>query len=219
MACFHELICSKGWHRTLQHLGMPVFLIDKYNTSKFCPECMEPLESFKWVKNPRPWQQKRDVPSTDSVPDGDNSKTSAKRYKQGNKIVCHGLHHCMNVDCLKTVPGYENTTCQCLWNHDTAAVLNFCKILMVNHVGEEWPKYLQHPMQVGKDSDTVPAKRKHAPKKAVVPATSSDVQPTADSRPSKHARATSIAADLPVTHPVNNNGEDANKQDTSDNEY
>ncbi|KAJ2889154.1 hypothetical protein FB639_000100, partial [Coemansia asiatica] len=88
-----------------------------------------------------------------------------------------------------------------------AAVLNFCKILMVHYVGEEWPKYLQHPKQVVKDSDTVPAKRKHTPKKAVVPATSSNMQPTADSRPSKCTRATSIAADLPVTHPFNNNSD------------
>ncbi|KAJ1645227.1 hypothetical protein LPJ64_003160 [Coemansia asiatica] len=198
MARFHEPIRGKGWRKTLQHLGMPVFLIDEYNTSKFCPECMQPLESFKWVKNPRPWQQKKDVPNTDSVPDGDNSKTSAKKYKQGDKIVCHGLRRL----CLA-----ENTTHRRLWNRDTAAVLNFRKILMTHRVGEERPKYLQRPMQVVKESNTVPAKRKRAPKKAVVPVTSSNIQPMADSRPSKRARATSVAADLPVTHPVNNNGD------------
>ncbi|KAJ2843982.1 hypothetical protein J3B02_005100, partial [Coemansia erecta] len=81
---------------------------------------------------------------------------------------------------------------------------------MAHHVGKEQPKYLQHPMQVVKDSDTVPAKRKHTPKKVVVPVASSNVQPTADSRPSKCARATSIAADLPVTHPVDNNSDSDN---------
>ncbi|KAJ2604984.1 hypothetical protein H4R99_001457 [Coemansia sp. RSA 1722] len=34
MVHYHKLICSKGWRKTLQRLGVPVFLIDEYNTQE-----------------------------------------------------------------------------------------------------------------------------------------------------------------------------------------
>lgn len=65
---FQEPTRNKGLIRMLKKNGFPVFLIDEFKTSSFCPECEHALEKFKTIPNPRP--HKRTVAPT---------------------VVCHGL--------------------------------------------------------------------------------------------------------------------------------
>ncbi|KAI7861397.1 hypothetical protein BDF14DRAFT_1738809 [Spinellus fusiger] len=44
--------------RILKKEGFKLYLINEFKTSSLCPECkFSPLEKFKHVKNPRPYQR------------------------------------------------------------------------------------------------------------------------------------------------------------------
>lgn len=76
---FQEPTRKRGLIRMLKKNGFPVFLIDEFKTSSFCPECEHALQKFKTVANPR--RLKKAVAPT---------------------VVCHALLKCViHVD-LKT---------------------------------------------------------------------------------------------------------------------
>ncbi|CEP15153.1 hypothetical protein [Parasitella parasitica] len=94
---------NKGLRRMLKKNGFPLYLIDEFRTSSFCPKCESDLEKFKVIPNPRPHNQEKQP-----------------------KVLCHGLLRCKNMSCLEQQTSEGN---QRLWNRDQAAVLNFRKIL------------------------------------------------------------------------------------------
>lgn len=56
---YQEPTRSKGLIATLKKNGFKLYLIDEYKTSSFCPECESPLEKFKTIVNPRPYQRRK----------------------------------------------------------------------------------------------------------------------------------------------------------------
>ncbi|GAA5807290.1 hypothetical protein MFLAVUS_000647 [Mucor flavus] len=56
---YQEPTRSKGLIATLKKNGFKLYLIDEYKTSSFCPECESPLEKFKTIINPRPYQRRK----------------------------------------------------------------------------------------------------------------------------------------------------------------
>lgn len=65
---FQDPTRNKGLITMLKKNGFSVYLINEFKTSSHCPTCEEKLETFKTVKNPRPYQRR-------------NRPT----------VVCHGL--------------------------------------------------------------------------------------------------------------------------------
>ncbi|CEP17562.1 hypothetical protein [Parasitella parasitica] len=115
MARFHEPIMGKGMRRMLKKEGFAMSLIDKYNTSSYCPTCKDgALETFKEVRNPRVF-----------------------RRAKNPKVKCHGLLRCTNQNCLK--PSSR------LWNRDLAAVLNFRDIVFSHRQALGRPERFKRP--------------------------------------------------------------------------
>ncbi|GAA5807736.1 hypothetical protein MFLAVUS_001111 [Mucor flavus] len=56
---YQEPTRSKDLIATLKKNGFKLYLIDEYKTSSFCPECESPLEKFKTIVNPRPYQRRK----------------------------------------------------------------------------------------------------------------------------------------------------------------
>ncbi|KAJ2068083.1 hypothetical protein GGH13_005046 [Coemansia sp. S155-1] len=77
-----------------------------FRTSCVCPECDKSLETFKTVRNPRPFQRK-------------NHPT----------VTCNGLLRCTNQECLWTVDKYKGSSERRLFNRNEAAVMNFRRIV------------------------------------------------------------------------------------------
>lgn len=101
---YHEPIRGRGVRQMLRSKGFDVRLIDEYKSSKFCPTCAANVETFKRVKNPRPY--KRATMPT---------------------VISHGLLRCTNQSCMEQPSGY--TVVSKLWNRDLLACLNFRHIL------------------------------------------------------------------------------------------
>ncbi|CEP17069.1 hypothetical protein [Parasitella parasitica] len=73
-----EPTVNKGLIKMLKKNGFPVYLINEYKTSSYCPACESELEQFKHVRNPRPYQR--------------NKRPTVLR---------HGLLRCKNFLCLE----------------------------------------------------------------------------------------------------------------------
>ncbi|KAJ2500747.1 hypothetical protein GGH96_002500 [Coemansia sp. RSA 1972] len=62
---YHELVRGTGsWTppscpTLLKRGGFPVYLINEYLTSSLCPTCENPVSTFHYVKNPRPYRRTR----------------------------------------------------------------------------------------------------------------------------------------------------------------
>ncbi|GAA5817186.1 hypothetical protein MFLAVUS_010728 [Mucor flavus] len=104
---YQEPTRSKGLIATLKKNGFKLYLIDEYKTSSFCPECESPLEKFKTIVNPRPYQRRK-MPT----------------------ITCHGLLRCKNIACRRKMENTSGIVARRMWNRDLAAALNFKKILI-----------------------------------------------------------------------------------------
>ncbi|KAI8055709.1 hypothetical protein BDF22DRAFT_617894 [Syncephalis plumigaleata] len=138
-AKYHEPTRGIGFRRLLQR-HFKVFLIDEYMTSKCCPSCNEPtLETFKWVRNPRPGQR--------------------KRY---SNVIRHGLLRCTNQTCKEAMKNIkaekdkedkknkkakriwkEGEFEHRLWNRDMAACLNFIQIIRSHRADGRIPTQFQ----------------------------------------------------------------------------
>ncbi|KAJ2497699.1 hypothetical protein GGH96_004882 [Coemansia sp. RSA 1972] len=107
MTRYHELVRGKGWRTLLKCGGFPVYLINKYLTSSLCPTCENPVSTFHYVKNPRPYRRTR------------------------RPIVkCHGLVGCPSRTCTQFKGKHLGKVKRRLWNRDLLAVLNFWHILV-----------------------------------------------------------------------------------------
>ncbi|KAJ2120748.1 hypothetical protein IW147_004837 [Coemansia sp. RSA 720] len=116
MTRFHEPIRGKGWRMLLKRGGFDVYLIDKYLTSKTCPNCFGRLSNTHYVPNPQLW-----------------------RHRSQPKVKCHGLLSCESEACLKFFDTYDHKrgylgkkkggVKRKLWNRDLVGVLNFRYIL------------------------------------------------------------------------------------------
>ncbi|KAJ2061085.1 hypothetical protein GGI17_003342, partial [Coemansia sp. S146] len=106
MAKYHEPIRGKSWRDQFKCFRFTVYLINEFWTSCVCPECDKPLEAFKTVRNPRPFQRK-------------NNQT----------VTCNGLLRCTNQECLWTVVKYNGSSERRLFNRNEAAVMNFQRIV------------------------------------------------------------------------------------------
>jgi hypothetical protein len=70
---YHEPTKGKGMRAIFEKAGYHVYLINEYHTSKKCSKCMHNdavVETFRKVRNPRPWRRAK------------------------GKITCHGLVRC-----------------------------------------------------------------------------------------------------------------------------
>ncbi|KAL1926390.1 hypothetical protein VTP01DRAFT_5911 [Rhizomucor pusillus] len=54
---YHEPARGIGLSRMLRNKRFHVYLIDEFKTSSLCPDCAQRLETFKMVKNPRPYRR------------------------------------------------------------------------------------------------------------------------------------------------------------------
>ncbi|KAJ2720233.1 hypothetical protein H4S00_003280, partial [Coemansia sp. D1744] len=124
MTQFHEPICGKGWQTLLKRGRFDIYLIDKYLTSKTCPNCNGQLSNTHYVPNPRPFQRRIQP-----------------------EVKCHGLLSCQSEKCVEFFKTYDDKRgylgkkeCEKkdqsegnfqrkLWNRDLVAVLNFRHIL------------------------------------------------------------------------------------------
>ncbi|KAJ2064891.1 hypothetical protein GGI17_000698 [Coemansia sp. S146] len=106
MTKYHEPIRGKSWRDRFKRFGFTVYLINEFRTSCVCPECDKPLETFKTVRNPRPF-----------------------RRKSNPTVTCNGLLRCTNQECLWTVDKYNGSSEQRLFNRNEAAVMNFRRIV------------------------------------------------------------------------------------------
>ncbi|KAJ2075009.1 hypothetical protein GGH13_000921 [Coemansia sp. S155-1] len=89
-----------------KRFGFLVYLINEFRTSCVCPERDKSLETFKTVRNPRPFRRK-------------NHPT----------VTCNGLLRCTNQECLWTVDKYKGSSERRLFNRNEAAVMNFRRIV------------------------------------------------------------------------------------------
>ncbi|KAG2191956.1 hypothetical protein INT47_004739 [Mucor saturninus] len=108
---YQEPTRNKGLIDMLKKNGFKLYLIDEYKTSSFCPACESPLEKFKTIVNPRPYQRRK-----------------------MSTITCHGLLRCKNIACYRKMEDTSGIVARRMWNRDLAATLNFKKIL--NHLRE-----------------------------------------------------------------------------------
>ncbi|KAJ2865220.1 hypothetical protein GGH94_002361 [Coemansia aciculifera] len=99
MAKFHAPIRGRGWRKKFKKFGFRTFLFDK-------PECNGELETFKRVKNPRPYQRQREP-----------------------RVVCHGLLQCKICKYEQPSGDSETISKPRVFNRDMAAVLNFRRII------------------------------------------------------------------------------------------
>ncbi|KAJ1892819.1 hypothetical protein LPJ81_005484, partial [Coemansia sp. IMI 209127] len=114
MIRYHEPIRGKGMRRMLKRHKLKVVLIDEYRTSKTCPACDGLIERFIHVPNPRPF-----------------------RAKKRPTVWCNGLLRCTSKECIAWVT--QNSSRKAhepewvadgrYWNRDTAAALNFRRMV------------------------------------------------------------------------------------------
>ncbi|KAJ1786824.1 hypothetical protein LPJ59_005852 [Coemansia sp. RSA 2399] len=114
MTRYHEPIRGKGMRRMLKRHKLKVVLIDEYRTSKTCPACNGLIERFIHVPNPRPF-----------------------RAKKRPTVWCNGLLRCTSKECITWVT--QNSSRKVrepewvadgrYWNRDTAAALNFRRMV------------------------------------------------------------------------------------------
>ncbi|KAJ2882335.1 hypothetical protein H4R27_003519, partial [Coemansia aciculifera] len=104
----HAPIRGRSWRRKFKRLGFPTYLLDEFRTSKICPkpECNGELETFKRVKNPRPYQRQREP-----------------------RVTCHGLLQCKICKYEQPNGDSEAISKPRVFNRDMAAVLNFRRIV------------------------------------------------------------------------------------------
>ncbi|KAG2192045.1 hypothetical protein INT47_006692 [Mucor saturninus] len=108
---YQEPTRNKGLIDMLKKNGFKLYLIEEYKMSSFSPACESPLEKFKTIVNPRPYQRRK-MPT----------------------ITCHGLLRCKNIACYRKMEDTSGIVARRMWNRDLAATLNFKKIL--NHLRE-----------------------------------------------------------------------------------
>ncbi|KAJ2335167.1 hypothetical protein GGH92_008101, partial [Coemansia sp. RSA 2673] len=77
-----------------------------FRTSCVCPECDKSLETFKPIRNPRPFQRENHL-----------------------TVTCNGLLRCTNQECLWTIDKYKGSSERRLFNRNEAAVMNFWQIV------------------------------------------------------------------------------------------
>ncbi|KAJ2467194.1 hypothetical protein GGI03_001696 [Coemansia sp. RSA 2337] len=106
MTKYHEPIRGKSWRDRFKRFGFLVYLINEFWMSCVCPECDKSLETFKTVRNPRPFQRNNHPP-----------------------VTCNGLLRCTNQECLWTVDKYKGSSEWRLFNRNEAAVMNFWRII------------------------------------------------------------------------------------------
>ncbi|KAJ1787012.1 hypothetical protein LPJ59_005812 [Coemansia sp. RSA 2399] len=114
MIRYHEPIRGKGMRHMLRRHKLKVVLIDEYRTSKTCPACDGLIERFIHVPNPRPF-----------------------RAKKRPTVWCNGLLRCTSKECIAWVT--QNSSRKArepewiadgrYWNRDTAAALNFRRMV------------------------------------------------------------------------------------------
>ncbi|KAJ1899858.1 hypothetical protein LPJ81_004061, partial [Coemansia sp. IMI 209127] len=114
MTRYHEPIRGRGMRRMLHRHKLKVVLIDEYRTSKTCPACDGLIERFIRVPNPRPF-----------------------RAKKRAEVWCNGLLRCTSKECIAWVT--QNSSRKArepewiadgrYWNRDTAAALNFRRMV------------------------------------------------------------------------------------------
>ncbi|KAJ1892679.1 hypothetical protein LPJ81_005512 [Coemansia sp. IMI 209127] len=114
MTRYHEPIRGRGMRRMLRHHKLKVVLIDEFRTSKTCPACDGLIERFIRVPNPRPF-----------------------RAKKHPTVWCNGLLRCTSKECIAWVT--QNSSRKArepewvadgrYWNRDTAAALNFRRMV------------------------------------------------------------------------------------------
>ncbi|KAJ1895708.1 hypothetical protein LPJ81_004902 [Coemansia sp. IMI 209127] len=114
MTHYHEPIRGIGMRRMMRRHKLKVVLIDEYRTSKTCPACDGLIKRFIHVPNPRPF-----------------------RAKKRAEVWCNGLLRCMSKECIAWVT--QNSSRKArepewiadgrYWNRDTAAVLNFRRMV------------------------------------------------------------------------------------------
>ncbi|KAJ1890295.1 hypothetical protein LPJ81_005961, partial [Coemansia sp. IMI 209127] len=114
MVRYHEPIRGRGMRHMLKRHKLKVVLIDEYRTSKTCPACDSLIERFRKVPNPRPF-----------------------RAKKRAEVWCNGLLRCTSKECIAWVT--QNSSRKArepewvadgrYWNRDTAAVLNFRRMV------------------------------------------------------------------------------------------
>lgn len=71
-----ECTKGKGFRKMFQRNGYEVFLLDEYRTSKVCPGCDGPVETFKRRRSPKPWKT--------------------------NEVIVHGLLRCQSDVCQQS---------------------------------------------------------------------------------------------------------------------
>ncbi|KAJ1905912.1 hypothetical protein LPJ81_001658 [Coemansia sp. IMI 209127] len=114
MTQFHEQVHGKGMHHMLKCHKLKVILIDKYCTLKTCPACDGLIERFIRVPNPCPFHAKNNP-----------------------EVWCNGLLRCTSKECIAWVT--QNSSRKArepewvadgrYWNRDTAAALNFRRMV------------------------------------------------------------------------------------------
>ncbi|KAJ1787206.1 hypothetical protein LPJ59_005776, partial [Coemansia sp. RSA 2399] len=114
MTRYHEPIHGRGMRRMLRRHKLKVVLIDEFRTSKTCPACDDLIERFRKVPNPRPF-----------------------RAKKRAEVWCNGLLRCTSKECIAWVT--QNSSQKArepewvadgrYWNRDTAATLNFRRMV------------------------------------------------------------------------------------------
>ncbi|KAJ1889401.1 hypothetical protein LPJ81_006141, partial [Coemansia sp. IMI 209127] len=114
MIRYHEPIRGKGMRRMLKRHKLKVVLIDEFRTSKTCPACDGLIKRFIHVPNPRPF-----------------------RAKKRPTVWCNGLLRCTSKECIAWVT--QNSSRKArepewiadgrYWNRDTAAALNFRRMV------------------------------------------------------------------------------------------
>ncbi|KAJ2396335.1 hypothetical protein GGI23_003955 [Coemansia sp. RSA 2559] len=114
MTRFHEPIHGIGMRHMLCRHKLKVVLIDKYCTSQTCPACDGKLKKFLWVPNLHPFW--------------------AKKHPE---VWCNGLLRCTSKECISWVTQNSGRKARepewvadgRYWNRDTAAALNFRRIV------------------------------------------------------------------------------------------
>ncbi|KAJ2027006.1 hypothetical protein GGI08_009964 [Coemansia sp. S2] len=106
MTKYHEPIRGTSWRDRFKRFGVLVYLINEFRTSCVCPECDKSLETFKPIRNPRPFQRENHL-----------------------TVTCNGLLRCTNQECLWTIDKYKGSSERRLFNRNEAAVMNFWQIV------------------------------------------------------------------------------------------
>ncbi|KAJ2596240.1 hypothetical protein H4R99_004999 [Coemansia sp. RSA 1722] len=132
-------------------------------------------------------------------------KPQPKQHKYRENVRCHGLLRCTNKDCLKATPGYEDAQRRRLWNRDTAAVLNFHKILMAHRMGKE----TRAPAASQEQRQSQRYRRLKAQENAKEGSCSTSDSVASTARPRKRARVSSVPApSIAVSVNINDDARD-----------